>query len=249
MTSQPSITNDPTIPPPQTVCGVMAQHGMPTYELNQLAPGESPDFTVMLARNLYIGTYEYSTTDKADSSNPVVTIPLNSCEVTLPTPHSITKAQSGTPWDFAFSHCMYWNGSIKLTFWAVKPPMANGRLVIGYLPPGQQITSEQIAQTRFPLVEWDLSATDFCEIVCPVVNPLEWRKVHPSPIADSLTSSDFPLDMDLGTVHIYVASDYTPGGIFPDKCYINMFKSIVNPQLRTITCPPWEKVWYDLENK
>nr|ULF99660.1 MAG: putative capsid protein [Picornavirales sp.] len=257
MATQPNVSNQASIPPPQTNFMVMQQRGLMT-KTDGIMPGERPDKDIEMARPQLIGvanlntdqtigtrlTFTLNTTSAINSSFPLLPV--------RETDGLDWRTQPAYSCQFYFHQSTYWNADVVLHLWAVKPPAAIGRLRIVYTPPASTEGAIDIANREITKV-WDLSASNLFEFKIPSYNLREYRNcvANYAPL-NGLASiyKSARSDYKVGFVKIYITHLYQPGSIFPTNCNIYMFQSFQNSQFSVFQGPavPVERTALTINN-
>lgn len=235
MNLQPNTNVMSTAPLPQTNQGILHQKG--EFMTDQCYPPGNPfDFNLMFTRDCLTDSFTFKTTDMPGD----VLFHEQACQCPIQGSGVATVGgtsygiQTAYPWQFGLSTNKFINTSIKLIFWAMKPPGMSGRILIEYSPPGANFDTSQ----RAPAKEWDLSASNFCSFTIDAFTTGLFRRTNFSsldtgnPLLCNVTAPIY--DERYGQIRVVVASVLQSGSIYPTTIEIYVFFSFVNPQLRTI---------------
>lgn len=250
MATQPNVSNQASIPPPQTNFMVMQQRGLMTTT-DGVMPGERPDKDVEMARPQLIGVTSLTTDTTIGTTLP---FSLNAGNHTLfAFPKLPVREPAGADWrfqpayscQFYFHQNAYWDAETVLHLWAVKPPAAIGRLRITYRPPTHIRLANDAANREITKV-WDLSASNMFEFKIPSYNLRQLRNcvANYAPLNGLASTYRTPTaDYKVGYVSVMVTHMYQPGSIFPTNCNIYMFQSFQNSQFAVFQGPavPYER--------
>lgn len=243
MATQPNIDLVPTIPPPQTCAGVLNQIATRTSTTGVL-PGEVPIKDIHMARAIVIGAF---TVTADDAVGQAYVINGNAQTVTNSTfPLAFLQASTelrvivpAYPWEFYFNQTQYYNADVILTFWAIKPPAAVGRLRFTMKPPSYFIQPDE--SQREITKEWDLQASNIFQITIPNYNMREFKNcVAKYAALNGVADTRFDVaisDFKSSQVFINLTHVYQPGSIFPQSFKIYCFQSFKNAQFRTVLGP------------
>lgn len=243
MATQPNIDLVPTIPPPQTCAGILNQIATRTMTTGVL-PGDAPSKDIAMARAISIGFFKVSSSDEVgkayvlNGTEPYYTnssFPL----AYLQSGDSFRVFAPAYPWEFYFNQTQYYNADVILTFWAIKPPAAVGRIRFTMKPPSYYIAAD--ASQREITKEWDLQASNIFQITLPNYNMREFKNcVAKYAALNGVQDSRFDVpisDFKACQVFINLTHVYQPGSIFPSEFTIHCFQSFKNSQFRTVLGP------------
>lgn len=246
MATEPIQNIIPTVLAPQTTYGVLQQDAAiipPSGEM----PGEIPNMELHMGRSIALGKFILSTDDAvgteytifADSDAQFPTYNTNAWGSSS-TVDLQTRADMAPPWSFYFNQCLYYNAEVTLTFWAIKPPQAVGRLRVTFRPPITTLDSNNDSRQREITKEWDLSASNLFEFKVPSYNMRNLRNTAGNFAALNGLDAIYrcpAADVKMGYVRVYNTHMYQPGSIFPTSCSIICFMSFQNPQFKTVVGP------------
>lgn len=243
MSTIPITQMTPTIPPPQTCSGTLIQHGIDTPVTDFTAPGERPSFEGFCSRDIYYSSFEFKVTSTPTDilwEQPV----LQWSDISEYEPAGTQSGQflgAMNPLYIPLCLSRYWNCSVKFTFWALKAPMATGRLRIALKPYLRDRTFNMTLQREI-CEEWDLSESNIFSFRVDGYLMREWRDTRRGQIVKTDLSNKQgwtpALDYRFGHLSVNVANIYQPGSIYPDVCPIKVFVSLENPTFRTLIGPP-----------
>jgi hypothetical protein len=225
-TPNPVIGPSP-VPPPQSVQGVL--HHLPSsFALyKDVLPGNASSMSTILSRPMLSFSFPYKVGDLPGTALTTVGIEPSTSASALDT----APAGKIIPWAWPTASATYISGDIILSFWAVKPAMCTGRLLIEYNPSG--ITFDD--SLRHVLKEWDFAETDFCQVKICGFQHRRYRQLHPVTLPyEKETSSQSARDSARGgtfgfydyeniwgAIRVSVGSQLQVGSIFPNE--INCF--------------------------
>lgn len=147
------------------------------------------------------------------------------------------------PYSMLAAHSRFLNTAWVVTFWAVKSPIAQCRLRMSYVETGHVNTD---GRRRRPAVEWDLAASDTCEMIIKPSYYFDYKYSARSPLPVGI-GVDVPTggtakaakqqipkeDTTFGTIKMEIISRYCPGGLFPDSFVIYTFMRPLNMVFNT----------------
>lgn len=246
MATEPIQQLIPTVQAPQTTYGVLQHFAASTTPTGNM-PGEKPMLELHMARSVALGKFTLSVDDAigteyllfADSDSAFPTYntqswgPSNTSDISR-------RLELAPSWCFYFNQSLYYNAEVTLTFWAIKPPQAVGRLRFVYRPPINPSVVYNDPAQREVTKEWDLSASNLFEFKIPSYNLRNFRNTANNYAALNGLDAVYrcpPVDFKMGYVRIYNTHMYQPGSIFPNSCSIIGFMSFQNPQFRTVVGP------------
>lgn len=246
MATEPIQNMIPTIQAPQTTYGVLQQSAAPVLPTGEM-PGERPLMEVHMARSIALGKFVLSTDDAIGTEYLI----FSDSDSAFPTYNTLAWGSSSSSdqqrrfdaapaWSFYFNQSLYYNAGTTLTFWAIKPPQAVGRLRFTYRPPIASVDSNNDAAQREITREWDLSASNLFEFKIPSYNMRNLRNTANNFAVLNGLDARYrcpPADYKMGYVRIYNTHTYQPGSIFPNNCSIICFQSFQDAEFRTVQGP------------
>lgn len=147
------------------------------------------------------------------------------------------------PYMLLAAHSRFYNCGWIATFWAIKSPIAQCRLRLSYVETGHVNTDDR---RRRPAVEWDLAASDTCELVIKPSYYFDYKYSVPPSMPDSTVSDSIPAgtvtptkvlipkeDYTMGSIKVEIISRYCPGGLFPDSFVLYTFLRPLNMVFNT----------------
>lgn len=215
-------------PPPQTNLGVLEHSGIPVG-IQEAITDIPPDLSWMTEMQLYQETFEYGIDNEL---NKEITSWYVHCHD--PRGGTVYKVGKLCPWNYLpFLGSKWWTGTISFKMTAIKPPRVGGKLLIRYW--FWEDHSAADTKRRCISKEWDLSQSQEFEFDVPAINPLRARPTwipRQSQIDTYKGGQLFrpvtwrmPLpSWWMGIVSVEAAQRLQPGGIFPDKIRINVFR-------------------------
>jgi len=242
MATEPNVLNPPSVQTPQTNFGIL-QHSGSLVQTTGLAPGDQPDKDIHMARSQMIFSMQLTTDITVGNQLSILSTSIANNELHLPIlptgSNYSTRNDPAHSCQIYFNQTIYWNASVSLHFWAVKPPTAVGRLRITFTPMEYNNTKIDVGQREIT-EEWDLSASNIFEFKIPSYNLRNYRNciANYAPLNGSTSTYVTPgCDFKLGRIRVFVTHLYQPGSIYPNNCNIYCFQSFANAQFAIVTGP------------
>lgn len=233
----------PIVPPPQTVEGFLSSSLVQLPPTKSKAPFGPPNLDAMLSRLYY--------TPRLDFSCSVDTLP-NARLVTWQPYEADTNTGESTisrPYRFTSWHAAFVNHDIVVTFYAVKAPLVTGRIGIFYNPVNDSDAPAVETLQRNILKEWDLAATNVCQVTIPglltsqtrandevlrrdqyVRYPVgQYHSIYDTPF--SITSQ---YESNFGRLTLLLLNSLQIGSLYPNTIQVYGFVSFNNVKLTSL---------------
>jgi len=229
----------PQVPNPQTFAGTLGQDGQ---QLNPRPIGvPMMDMDMCSVTWRYITSFTISATDNPGDTlfewNPWCPRALQGN--TIP-----TRIYSLPHWqDMALLSSEYFNATPVYRFWLVSPDIIQGRYYFQYNPIRATLTPNNFR--RQPIIEWDLSLSDFIDIKAPSFSQMGIRptrrntanidgQVAASPLGDQLLPWSY---YDAGRMSFHSQNSVQIIDIFPQTYDIVVLQTFENMEQYCMTTP------------
>lgn len=226
----PSTDVGPQTPLPQTVTGILQDKGLPFSTPDGLPYLHFETSDTLDRKELWSPNFDFKVSDSDVVGKLYQTLHLPSIFPDL------DAAGQGILPPMAFNALAYryFNGSIKISFWAVKPPGMPCKLIVSYVPPGGTFNASYRHVSR----EWDWSKSNIFSITVTGFNPYSHYMQQPMTFIKQGTETGTTLDgiatdpfmRSFGTMKIELAAIMQSGTIYPKDIQVHTFVSLVESE-------------------
>lgn len=254
MNNPPRSVTVPAFPPPQTVEAFLDHTPLPisdSFNISDLPP----DFEWMTSMHAYVGTFEYSKTNKPSETlaqfsvnAPYINYKPGNAEFGIP--HGADMVWQNLP----FMCSKWWSGGVAYKFLAIKPPRVTGKLIVRYsFHNDYQATKQNLGSDslyRGIKKEWDLGLSNEFEFdvtaFCPLPARPTWLQENQQAAKGAGVNITYtisaaqainPSTYMMGKIYVQPAQYLQPGSIFPDSIRILVFRYFKMPVFRQLSDP------------
>ncbi|UXD80040.1 putative capsid protein [Linepithema humile polycipivirus 1] len=246
----PRYVTEPQAPLPQTCLGILEHSGLPDTDFLNVTDIPA-DLSWMTLFQHFVTSFSFRSTSELRKSLVNFSV-LDDGQTLVSEPERIAVVPH--PWShIPFTMSKFWNGSVSFKFIAIKPPRTTGKLLIRYSFSGnpRALTSESDyldEMRRGVCKEWDLGQSNEFEFDITAFNTIQAKMTwipHPNAVRYQSTTDPIKTAQQLppypaygmGQISIEPSQKYQPGGIFPDRVRIQVFRVYKNAQFYIPTDP------------
>jgi len=202
------------------------------------APALTPDQCISKWR--FCGEFRINRNDTLGASkltfNPWT--PRTMSGVSVSDPNNINPYSYCHFQDMAMLCAEYFNAVPIYRFWGIYPDMMQGRYYFEMNPARDNFANNY---RRQPIIEWDLSKSDYIDITIPSYSQAGVRptRSQSSGYFTGPGESTLPLSYyDSGTISLFCQNPVQILSIFPDAYYITIWQTFIDLQ-QYVACPPY----------
>lgn len=211
-----------TVPPPQTVRGVLTSTGLPIYRMPAFSVPSS--IASILSRNHLMAALSLNVNETSE----VFDYPL---PFKLGTETCLFEALLNTG--------VFITTALSVTFWLNAPAPVTGKFLIEYAQDDEGDFGDKNQSSK---IEWDVSGLK--TLTVPIVSSCSGLKKLSAGVktAGNINGPDYYSPgfrftdniLNLGRMRMTLKSPLQGGSIFPDTYNLYIFMAFVNPQLSTV---------------